>query len=404
MSSARGSSSDLLEQALDALSQAARERLARHPLGHLANGRGGKLELTLQVPVGAAVVSAEAVELASGNLEREVESLLAHRAAFKPGRILCARCASAECEHSVPESSRQVFAGYGHTGIPQYQDFGQWLLDRQHPGIDRLYQRPSKLVTEVVSGTELSGQMLPEFREERLDYRIHGQVAAGWFRVPASNGALEGVALCFQVLSTARKGPKRRKGRKRHRGRRRLGFNILGIGPAGEPLAELYDRLTPTKGKKAGYSIPWAEAVSWSQQALDSIERSQGKKSATPEHLSGRIEGVLNGIARRLEHHRRSRDRRTSHGQKRHKEGNRPTQMALHDLARAADSSVLFDLRRETMIVLGDKGRAHVWSTQGKLVTSIRYSPDSIEKKKRLEIWRQATAREIAALRKTIGH
>ena len=64
--------------------------------------------------------------------------------------------------------------------------------------------------------------------------------------------------------------------------------------------------------------------------------------------------------------------------------------MALRDLARAGDDNVLFDLRRETLIVLGDKGRAHVWSAAGKLVTSIRYSPDSIGKKKKLEIWRQA--------------
>ncbi len=395
---------DLLQQAIESLSRAAGERLARHPLGHLANGRGDRLELTLQIPVNAAGGLDDAVGEARSSLEREIEGLLAHRAAFQPGRVLCIRCASAECEHSVPGSPRQVFAGYGATGIAQYQDFGQWLLERQHPEIDRLYRRPPRLVTGVASGVELTGQLLGAFREKRLDYRIHGQVAAGWFAIPGSKGSTAGgqtrqqpggaVALTFQVLSTARKGRRGRRGRGRRSGRRRLGLNILGTGPAGEPLAELYDRLD---------AIPWAEAVRWSQQALDSIERSQGKKSATPERLSGRIEGVLNGIARRLEHHRRSRDRRTGHAQKRHREGDRPTDMALKDLARAGDGSVLFDLRRETLIVLGDKGRAHVWGAAGKLVTSIRYSPDSIEKKKKLEIWRQATAQEIAALRQAVS-
>ena len=206
------------------------------------------------------------------------------------------------------------------------------------------------------------------------------------------------MALTFQVLSTAHKGRRGRRGRGRsgrgRSGKRRLGLNILGTGPAGEPLAELYDRLG---------SIPWAGAVRWSQEALDSIERSQGKKSATPERLSGRIEGILRGIARRLEHHRRSQDRRTGHAQKRHKEGDRPTHMALRDLHRAGDDNVLLDLRRETLIVLGDKSRAHVWTAAGKLVTSIRYSPDSIEKKKNLEIWRQSKASEIAALRKAVS-
>ena len=49
MSSARDR--DLLQQAIEALSQAASERLAGHPQGHLANSRGGRLELTLQIPM-----------------------------------------------------------------------------------------------------------------------------------------------------------------------------------------------------------------------------------------------------------------------------------------------------------------------------------------------------------------
>ncbi len=408
MSSAHSSSGDLLQQAIKALSRAAEERLAKHPLGHLANGRGGRLQLTLQVPlVAGGGISTDTVGQARESLEREIESLLAHRAVFRPGRVLCIRCSSADCEHAAPECSRQVFAGYGATGIPRFEDFGQWLLERRHPGIDRLYRRPPRLVTAIVSGAELTGQLLAAFRERRLDYRVHGQVAAGWFPVPGRRdvprapGAGQGqrslgggqemggaIALTFQVLSSAWKG---RRGR---HGRRRLGLNILGSGPAGEPLTEVYDRLA---------QVPWAGAVRWSQQALDSIERSQGQKSATPERLSSRIEGVLNGIARRLEHYRRSRDRRTGHAQKHHKEGSRPTRMALRDLTRAGHDGVLYDIRRKTLVVLGDKGRAHVWSAAGKLVTSIRYSSDSIEKKKNLEIWRQATAEEIAALRRAVS-
>ncbi len=396
MAAGRSSASDWLRQAIEALTRAAGDRIAKHPLGHLAR-RDGRLELTLEVPVSAAGgVPAEAVDQARGGLEREIERLLAHRAAFQPGRILCVRCSSADCEHAAPESSRQVFAGYGPTGIPQFQDFGQWLLESKHPDIDWLYQRPPRLVTAVVSGAELTGELLGAFRERRLDYRVHGQVVAGWFPVLDRHGTPDVLALSFQVLSSARQGRRGRgrKGRRGGRPRRRLGLNVLGIGPAGEPLTDLYDRLDQK---------PWAGAVRWSQQALDSIERSQGRKSATPERLSGRIEGVLNGIARRLEHHRRSRDRRTGHAQKRHREGDRPTDMALRDLARAGTLGVFFDVRRKTLIVLGDKGRAHVWNAAGKLVTSIRYSPDSIEKKKNLQIWRPATAEEIASLRAAVS-
>ena len=391
----RRPSGDHLQQALAALSRAAAERVAKHPLGHLADGRGGLLELTLQVPLPAAGgIPAEAVELAHANLKSELESLLAHRAAFQPGRVFCLRCSAADCEHSAPESSRQVFAGYGPTGIPAFQDFGQWLLERQHPEIDRLYRRPPLLVTDLASGVDLDAQLLGAFRDRRLDYRIHGQVAAGWFPVPAADGKPDVLALTFQVISSAHGGRRKRPGRRVESGHRRLGLNILGAGPAGEPLADLTGRLG---------SIPWAGAVRWGQQALGSIERFQGRKSATPERLSGRVEGVLNGIARRLGQQRRARDRRTGHAQKRHTEGDRPTRMAVEDLARAGAESLFYDTRYDTLIVLGEKGRVHVFNGEGKLVTSIRYPPDSIGRKKKQGRWRPATAEEIAALRAEVG-
>ncbi len=143
--------------------------------------------------------------------------------------------------------------------------------------------------------------------------------------------------------------------------------------------------------------------VQWGQQVLQTIERAQGRKGSTPEALSRRVEGLLNGIARRLEQDRRARDRRTGHAEKRHTQGDRPTRMAFTDLARGGDDRFMIDERRETMIVLGERGRAHVFNFNGKLVTSIRYSPESIERKVRREIWRPATAEEIAGLRKKTG-
>ena len=384
----RRSAGDFLTQAMEALTRAVDERVAKHPQGHLLTGRRTHLELTLEIPLSPPDgVPIEAIERVKQDLDGELENLLAHRAAFQPGRVFCLRCSSADCEHAAPASSREVFAGYSPTGIPRFQDFGQWLLENQHPEVDQLYRRPPQLVTQVISGRDLHAQLLPAFREKKIDYRIHGQVAAGWFPVPGVGGVPEVLALTFQVLSSA---PGGRKGK---RARRRLGLNVLGTGPAGEPLADLYERLG---------EIRWASAVRWSQDVLASIERSQGRKSATPARLSERILGVLNGIARRLQHHRRSHDRRTRHAQKHHKEGDRPTRMALTDLARASDENILFDGRRKTCVVLGEKGRAHIFNTGGKLVTSIRYSTDSIEKKKKIGIWRQASEKEILSLREVV--
>ncbi|MEM7355187.1 MAG: hypothetical protein AAF657_30535, partial [Acidobacteriota bacterium] len=238
MAKSRRPAGDRVRQALEALSRAVEERIAQHPQGHLATGRGTRLSLSVEVPAATADgISPEQIARVKKSLDDELETLLAHRAAFRPGRVLCLRCTSVECEHAGPETSRQVFVGYGPTGIPQFQDYGQWLLASEHPEMDRLYRRPPQLVTDLFSAADLESQLVPAFRERKIDYRIHGQVTAGWFPVPGRRGTPEVLALTFQVLSSA---VRQRRGR---RGRRRFGLNVLGAGPAGEPLAELYERL-----------------------------------------------------------------------------------------------------------------------------------------------------------------
>lgn len=389
-----------LRRALEDLSALVRERLARHPLAHLEAtsdaGRDRRLDVRLTIPLAPTGADETSLEEGQRALDHEIDSLLSHRAIVRPGRVYCLRCTSSECEHSLPASSRQIFAGYGPSGLPQFVDFAQWLLERKHPELDRLYTKPPRQVVEVVTEDELTDELLPEFADRRNDFRIHGQVVAGWFEFPSKNASPAPLALCLQVVSSAeRHRPRRGKGRKKGGPpRRRLGLGVLTQGPEGESLEDLYARLEGN---------PWASVVGWTQRVLETIEQSAQGKKGDPDHLNRRIHGALRSVARRLEQGERSRTRRTGHAQKRHHEGDRPTRMAQRDLARARPESVLFDTRRETLIVLGDRGRAHVWNGQGKLVTSIRYSTDSIERKKHQQIWRPASSEEVALLRKTVG-
>lgn len=373
-----------VRQAIEALAAAARRRIGQHPMGHLLGGRKSRLELPLPIPLGPADGAFDdAVRQAEEALDAELEALLAESAAVRPGRIYCLRCASAECEHSAPKGAREVFAGYGASGRPQFADFAQWLLERGHPHLDRIYASPPRLVTEVVSGRELTGELLPAFRDAGVDFRVHGQVTAGWFMV-RRGAERTGLALSFQVLSSLDRRRRRRKNW------RRLILNVLGRGPGGEPLEELYAELG---------AIPWQPVVGWGQRVLETIERAQGRKTSTPEVLSRRVEGMLREIARRLEQGRRARERRTGHAEERHHQGDRPTRMALTDLERGGDESFFVDERRSTVIVIGERGRAHVFNFAGKLVTSIRTTPESVERKLRRELWRRATADEVARLR-----
>jgi hypothetical protein len=115
--------------------------------------------------------------------------------------------------------------------------------------------------------------------------------------------------------------------------------------------------------------------------------------------LEQRLDGILAGLSRRLEKGFRGKERRTRHAERRHAEGDRPTRMALADLARAAREDLLFDTRSEALVVVGDRGRAHLFSLEGKLVTSVRYNPASIEKRRQSGLWRPAAEDEVRSLK-----
>ncbi|HKI01904.1 MAG TPA: hypothetical protein VKK31_07995 [Thermoanaerobaculia bacterium] len=374
-----------IQQALRLLVDEVRDRIDRHPLGHLIAGRGERIDLRLALPTALRDGQIEKVgHDASESIQEAVQSLLHHSAVFQPGRVLCLRCETAECEHAAPTDSRQVFAGWGPAGLPRFVDFGQWLLQRRDPRVDLLYREPPQIVTVVMPEGELAGNLIPAFRQREDSYRIHAQVAAGWYQAPAVNGPYrQPIAISLQVISTRSRG--------RHR---RFGLNVIGIGPGGQPLEHVYDRLG---------ELPWGEAVRWAQGVLVGIEGQLESAPRTPrEAIEKRIEGLANAVARRLEKDWRGKERRTRHGQQRHAEGDRPTRMALADLARATPENLLFDTRRETLVVVGDRGRAHVFSLAGKLVTSVRYNPAVIEKRRQNGMWRPAAAEEIRKVREQV--
>lgn len=376
-----------IRQALKLLSDEVRERIDRHPLGHLVAGRGERIDLRLVVPTALRDGTLGAVsQEASAAIQGAIQSLLNHSSIVQPGRVLCLRCQTARCEHAVPADSRQVFTGWGGTGLPRFVDFGQWLLQRREPRIDLLYREPPQLVPVVVPEAELTADLLAAFKEHEGGYRIHGQVAAGWYQAPDPTVAArvrQPLAVTFQVVSSQARGQSRR-----------FGLNVVGVGPGGEPLENLYDRLG---------EIPWSDAVRWAQGALSGLEGQLERSPRTPwEAVDQRLEGLVGGLARRLEKGQRSKERRTAHGQKRHQEGDRPTRMALADLARATPENLLFDTRRETLVVVGDRGRAHVFSLAGKLVTSVRYNPAVIDRRRQNGLWRKAAAEEVRTVRERL--
>src|SRR6187549_1395901 len=89
-------SNDRLQQVMKLLADEVRERLERHPLGHLVAGRGDRLDVRLAVPTALREGTIERAGLAAEeSVQGAIQSLVAHSARFQPGRVFCLRCQSA---------------------------------------------------------------------------------------------------------------------------------------------------------------------------------------------------------------------------------------------------------------------------------------------------------------------
>lgn len=355
----------------DQLRSLIRDRLARKPGGHLVETQLDAVELRLTVALRGPEADPERfAQRLRDQIDLVLDDAVQQAAAFRPGHAYCHRCESVDCAHSWPPSCRHVFVGFAPTGTPRWEDFAQHCLEQKHPRVDQLYEVPPALLALVQRHEALHGGMLSVFRNP--SYQLLGQVVAGFFPVRARAEEGRGVlALTVQVAAWHSAS-----------GARRLGLNLLGRAPSGESLDRLWDRFG---------ELPWRRPVRWAQAALQSrgVER--------------RVEGILGGLARRLESDQRSRARRTQHAERRHTSGERPTRKALDD-ARAVDAgTLLLDQRTGALVVLGDRGRTHFFTVGGQLVSSVRYSRDAIARKIELELWRRVPADVRDAFREKLS-
>lgn len=94
---------------------------------------------------------------------------------------------------------------------------------------------------------------------------------------------------------------------------------------------------------------------------------------------------------------------RTRHAEERHVDGRRPTSAALGDARDAADDRLLHDTRRETIVVIGPRSRAHVFTPAGQHVTSLRLQPGELDRKLGRQRWQPLRAAQIAAFRAALA-
>jgi hypothetical protein len=316
-------------------------------------------------------------------VRRAVREAAARHGAFQQGRVWCYRCESAGCEHAAPAGPDRVFGGYGATGVPRWPTLAELLLERRHPGVGDLFDtRGRNIAAAFVPAEALTERQLTVFGRGSKTYDVLGQAVVGLFPLRAAGAAgvePERAAFTLQAVETRSPG-----------GGARIALNVLGrLGdgsPAIEalegPLAERVLNVVTVARRRLRHLIP----------------AGRGRRTAEPSDTAGCAAAILRDAVRALERLGRQGTRRTRHAEERGLE-RRPTGNAREDALAALPEALLRDGRRGTVVVLGPNHRVHVFSPEGRHITSLLLDKEAVRRRQRRERWEPLGAEALAAFR-----
>lgn len=353
--------------AVKALAEMAQSLLRVEGVDPLAMPR--YLELQLRVPLDGGNDVRHAAGTAVEQILKRVREVREHEQALRPGAVYSYFAGSSHADGCRPTEARHVFDGYTSTGKPNFTDFVTMAIERKDPQIERLLAGDEIILTHVTMGRVLRTQQLAEFGGNSPVFKILGQVDAGLFRVLGAAGRC---AFSFQLLRGTTL-----------EGRIRLRLHAVG---AIDPM----DLADPAL----------MQILSRFQRRLDEeAMRLQGQQQNGEVDEEEFVLPLLQDLARQLQNRTRSAGRRTQHGLERSEEGQRPTPRAYPDASEANDASILWDVDQNTVVVAGPKGRVHVFTPQGKHVTSVMMQGHAIERRLHMGRWRLAEPEERGEFR-----
>ncbi|HEX5051788.1 MAG TPA: hypothetical protein VFZ65_08460 [Planctomycetota bacterium] len=354
-------------QAVRALADMANALLRVEGVDPLAMPR--YLDLNLRVPLDGGNDLRHAAGTAVEQILQRVREVREHEKALRPGAVYSYFADSSHADGCRPTEPRHVFDGYSSTGKPVFADFVTMAIERKDPNIDRLLAGEDIVLTRVTMGRVLRTQQLAEFGGNSPVFKILGQVDAGLFRVLSAAGKC---AFSFQLLRGTTL-----------EGRVRLRLHPVG---AVDPM----DLADPAL----------MQILSRFQRQLDvEAMRLQGQSQQGEIDEEAFVLPLLTELAQRLQSRTRHAGRRTQHGLERSETGQRPTSRAYPDAGEASDDSILWDLDQNTVVVLGPKGRVHVFTPHGKHVTSVMMQGAAIERRRHMGRWRLAEPEERGEFR-----
>jgi len=367
---------DTVAQALHRV-QRALERAAERAGGRLPDDWSIDVELS-------AADRGEWHERAAALLEAAREVTLSEK---RPPRgpddaLWCCQCKSAECDHATAPGPRYTFDGYAATGKPTWIPFVELCLRRRPPGMDRIFAEPAGVIALKCVGDDLGEHRLAAFEPGPETWEVVGQVVAGL--VPQDldpRGQGDRFALTIQVLRT------------NFGGQVRFRLGLIGC-------TRRHVDIQAASGSERSPAEQLRRTLAAARRTLEKLERRSLDEAGQADRISALLSTLRGDLSRIFS----GKVHRTKHAQRRHRSGARPTSQAVSDARGASMERVLFDIPRETFVILGRKGRAHVFSRSARHVTSMRLEDGEVTRKKRRQRWREVTPSEYQALRRQLNN
>lgn len=327
------------------------------------------IDLNLRVPLDGKNDIRHAAGTAVEEILKRVRAVREHEKALRPGAVYSYFADSCDAEGCRPIEPRHVFDGYSSTGKPKFADFVTLAIERKDKDVERMLAGEEIILTHVTMGQVLRTQQLAEFGGNSPVFKILGQVNAGLFRVLGDAGRC---AFSFQLLRGTTL-----------EGRVRLRLHPVG---AVEPM----DLADPAL----------MQIMSRFQRKLDTEAlRLEGKMKGGEVDEEEFVLPLLQDFAKQLASRTRNTGRRTQHGMERSEAGQRPTPKAYPDASEANDAAILWDIDQSTVVVVGPKGRVHVFSPAAKHVTSVVMQRSAVDRRQQQGRWRLAEPEERGEFR-----
>ncbi len=301
-------------------------------------------------------------------LESHIDDAIATHAAFRPGVVYSFFSEEANPAEGCPQSPRDVFAGYSETGVPRFLSMLEYGVEKKHAAVDQLTSESGTIVTIKSGRDELLSKRLPDFERRNRNYDIRGQIVLGYFTQKVAERE-ERFAVTIQIVRSSTRSRVVR-----------LGLNAIGLLPDGRPVLRLIIEEP---------EHPLAELIRHADRSLARINQELKKLPSGKRlpHAAMCADELLAEMALGQGRHSRRESWRTRHASERARTRTRPTGCARSDLGRARPQQVLLDKQEKTFIILGPKGRIHVFNEGGRHVTSLQLEKRAIDQRQARKRW-----------------